>query len=208
MKLTLVRVLAAVAGLSAAAAMATPSVTFVMDGNTFNQPFRLSNTSTGGEEIVSFSFDISTVTSPGGAYCFDTVSNIVCNGVVDTALPFTPQGGSAALTGLVGPSNVADGAQQISLAFNHFDAGEQLSWLIDVDQIGNVAAQTVDGNELVGALVEVGFSSGQRLFGRMQLVPNDSNASQFVVTSVVPEPSALSLGLLGLGLVAAARKRR
>jgi hypothetical protein len=190
------------------AAHATPSLTFVMDGNTFNQPFRLANTSTANERIVSFRFDLSTIVTNGGAYCFDSVSNTVCNGVVDTAMPFTPVGGSDLLTGLVGPVNVPDGSQLINLAFTGFDTGEALRWLIDVDQVGNVAAQTVDGSELVGANVEVGFSNGWRILGKMALVPNDSNASQFVAMSVVPEPPTIALGLLGAAVLIRTLRRK
>ncbi len=61
------------------------------------------------------------------------------------------------------------------------DLGEQFIFQIDLDQAG-VVGSNVTGNQLIGSIVDVTFSSGQQLRGIMQAVPGSATAAQFVPT--------------------------
>lgn len=206
-------VLAALAlGATALGAQASPALYFLIDGDTFSQPYSIRNDSTGGERITRFQLDLSTIAA--GTFCFDTLSanNTVCNGNSNGGVPFSANGGTGALTGLIGTPVVPDGATLLDISFNHFDAAETFSWDIDVDQIGTVSQQTVTGNELIGATITVDFSDGQRLLGQLFAVAGNADASQFRATGItvtpVPITSTLALALAGLGLVGVAGRSR
>ncbi len=198
--------------LAAAAAHAVPQLTFIIDGNTFTQPYSIKNSSTAGEQVLRFQLNLATVGT--GVFCFDTVSNTSCNGSNNGGVPFTPVGSSGATTGLVGAPVVADGSQLLDISFNDFNAGETFQWDIDVDQVGSVDDQTVTGNELIGATAIIDFSDGQRLTGFLAAVAGNLDASQFTVTGItttptIPEPGSLLLvGAAIAGLVATKRRRR
>lgn len=181
---------------------ATPSLSFIIDGDTYGQPYSISNISTGGETVIRFSLDLGTIPS-GGPFCFDTLSGGACNPGQQAPWAFSPV--NAPTVGLTSPSSVADGSSLIDLFFNDFGVGETFSWNIDVD---SASAVSVYGNNLIGASAFVDFSNGQRLLGTLQAVAGNSDASAFTVTGIVrtsdvPEPISIalvSLGLLGLGV--------
>lgn len=187
--------------LVAGEAGATPIMTFIIDGNTFAQPFTITNSSTGGERVTRFQLDLGTT-----EFVFDTVNGGVPNDTL--GVPFTPSGGTEATTGLIGPVVVPDGSSLLDISFTDFDPGEFFSWDIDIDRVTGPNPQTVIGSDLIGARALVDFSDGQRLLGILSAVPGNSAASQFTVTGItrtpVPEPGTLALfgiGLAGLGLL-------
>jgi PEP-CTERM motif len=197
---------AALAG-AAFAAHAVPEVYFLIDGDTFDQPFSVQNQSTGMERIVRFQLSLVPVNM-----VFDTVDGGPPNNGTDGD-PFTPVNGTDTKTGLI-PTTVADGAQSLDLVFTDFQAGEMFQWNIDIDGITGQPI-TVTGNLLIGMTAIVDFSDGSRLTGSFVAVDNNADASQLRITGrtvippgTVPEPGTLALaGLALIALGAAARKR-
>lgn len=110
----------------ASTVLATPVLNFIIDGDTFSNPFTFTNNSTEGEQIVAFGIDLA-----GTGLVFDTVNGGVPN--TTDGFPFTPLRNSDTLTGLIGTPVVADGASSFSLAFDDFDVGESFVFQIDVD---------------------------------------------------------------------------
>lgn len=180
---------------------ATPSLSFIIDGDTFGRPYSISNNSTSGETVTRFNLNLGTIPS-GGPFCFDTVSGGACNPSPQSPLAFSAINPST--VGLTSPASVADGATVLDLLFSDFGAGEAFSWNIDVDSATTFSSF---GNNLIGATAFVDFSNGQRLLGTLQAIAGNADASAFTVTGIVqtsdvPEPVSIalvSLGLLGLG---------
>lgn len=189
-----------------ASASATTFVNFIIDGNTFIDPFRITNASSNGENITAVRLDLGPA-----SLVFDTVSGGVPN--TTTGKPFTPRNG--AVVGLLSPSTVADGASMLDMTFNDFNsfvfgtsAAESFEWDIDVDSADGVF-DTILGNQLAGATVWVDFDNGERLLGVMVAVgASNPDASTFIATGRIPIPSPNpvpepgSLALAGLALLA------
>ncbi|MEP1200806.1 VPLPA-CTERM sorting domain-containing protein [Tateyamaria sp.] len=193
------KTLTAAAGLSialAGAAAATPSLDFIIDGNTFTQPFSFTNNSTGGEQIVGFGINLA-----GTDLVFDTATGGIPNSTI--GVPFTPVGGSGVTTGLIGAPSVPDGATVFSIAFNDFGVGESFQFDIDVDGASG-SPVTVPGNLMIGATAFADFSDGQRVTGIFAAITGNSDASGFMATGItqtpaVPLPAAGWMLLAGLG---------
>ncbi len=191
----------------AAPAQADGNLFFLIDGDTFTQPFSITNNSTAGESILGFGFNLA-----GTGVVFDPVDGgPPGNGTLGT--PFTPQGGTDVTTGLVNPVSVIDGSTFFSMNFTNFGVGETFSWLLDVDPADPVATPTILGSDLIGALVYVDFSNGLRGSGLIQAVAGNDDAGQLVITTFtptpgIPEPSTWAVMILGFGLAGAALRRR
>jgi hypothetical protein len=194
--------------LVAAPAQADGNLFFLIDGDTFTQPFAITNNSTAGETILEFGFNLA-----GTGVVFDPEDGgPPGNGTLGT--PFTPQGGSDVTTGLVNPVNVVDGSTFFKMNFTDFGVGETFSWLLDVDPADPGApTPTIFGNNLIGALVYVDFSNGMRGSGLIEAVAGNDDAGQLVIrtftpTPGVPEPSTWAMMIAGFGFAGAALRRR
>jgi hypothetical protein len=194
-------------GVAAQAAQAIPALTFIIDGDTFTQPYLITNSSDAGEMIVRFQLSLA-----GTAYVFDPATGgPPGNGTVGT--PFSAVGGTGATTGLIASADPVDGGTLLDKSFSDFNAGENFQWLIDVDPSDPLANATVFGNSLIGAQIFIDFSDGQRLSGALFAVAGNPDASQFVATGLaptprLPEPASLALVGLALGAGAFVRRRR
>lgn len=194
----------AIAGLllsaSTAASAGTIDIDFLVDGDTYTQPWSISNNSTDGVLLESFVFDL----RPLNTYCYD-LSSSDCNSSLGVA--FSAVNGSAS-TGFVNatvtdePGGLAHN-DFLKIDFNDFGQGETFQWDIDVDSTAN---STVYGNELIGSTAYAQMSDGNTYFGSLEAIVGNSDASRFVISSVVstdvPEPTTLAifaLGIMGLG---------
>jgi len=182
-------------GLAVSAASATPSLFFLIDGDTFTQPFSITNNSDAGERVTRFQLNL----GPASMVWDPVDLGAPGNGTAGT--PFAPVGTDGVTTGLVATTGPADGATLLDLSFTGFDAGESFGWYLDIDGASG-SPVTVPGNLLIGALATIDFSDGQRLLGVLSAVAGNDDASQFVVTGRTVTPVSLpgTLALVGLAL--------
>jgi hypothetical protein len=195
--------LAAAAGLilsvSSVANAGIIDIDFIIGGNTYTEPWSVTNNSTDGLELESFVLDLRQLST----YCFDIDSSSGCDTTGGQA--FTPNSGVIAtdyvnytLTNEAGGIDFLDFLQ---INFNDFGFGETFSWLIDVDSL---STPTVSGNDLIGSAVNVRMSDGNVYYGNLVAVDGNSGASRFEI-SQVPEPSTLAI--LALGIMGFAARR-
>ena len=188
-------VVVSLAFLLASSAHALPSLSFIIDGDTYSEPFSITNNSTGGQMVTGFRLNL----APAGI-CFDQASD-PCHS--SSGVDFAASGGTGTSTGLVS-GQVSAANTLLTLVFNDFGPGETFSWDIDVDEASD---PSVYGDEMIGALAEVDFSNGLTLLGELVAVSGNPDASTFTVTGVIPEPGTATLLSIGLSMLALHRRR-
>ncbi len=139
---------------------------FRAEGDTFVQPFRLTNNSTTGERLQTFVFDVSSI---GLQFDIDGTSG----------KPFTAVGGTGATTGVTSATLSAD-LKALTVTFNDFDPGETLQFVIDIDLEGGTAA-SIFGDDLIGADITGTFSGARTVAGQMIGDPQELTVSEFAV---------------------------
>lgn len=167
---------------------------FLIDGNTFTQPFLLTNTSA-SLDITRLTLDIlpsgniwdTTSAVPGSAFVpFQPLSNSdVTTGLTSVNGTLIAQGTNplTAFDGgaLVG-GGVADGTASLDLAFAGFNPAEAFTWDLDSDPVG-FPDGTTSGDDLIGSTIQLQFSDGSSLGGSLQAVTGNPDAAEFVATS-------------------------
>ncbi|MEY2725821.1 MAG: hypothetical protein RLZZ458_1688, partial [Planctomycetota bacterium] len=145
------------------------NVAFRADGDTFVQPFTLTNRSVRSERLQTFVLDLRDI-----GLQFDPDPT--------TGRPFTPVAGTGNLTGF---SNavLSNNNQTLTATFTDFNPGETLQFVLDIDLLGPIPA-SIFGNQLIGADVQFNFLDLQgqvkNLAGQMAGDPAASSASQFL----------------------------
>ncbi|MFK7820404.1 MAG: hypothetical protein AB8G99_16910, partial [Planctomycetaceae bacterium] len=136
-------------------------IDFVVDGDTFSQPFRLTNPATNGEFITRIFMDI----EPAFELEFDEDPT--------TGKPFQALNNSDVVTGLSGATTTLT---SIDMAFGDFAPNEEIVWEIDIDRAGGIEAP-INGADLIGTELTFEFSDGKTITGFMIGVPGSSDAS-------------------------------
>ncbi|MGB0739537.1 MAG: hypothetical protein ACPGXX_05645, partial [Planctomycetaceae bacterium] len=140
-------------------------VLFRAQGDTFVQPFTLTNRAVRGELLQTFVFDLSDI-----GLAFDPDAT--------TGKPFTPVNGTGALTG-VGNAVFSNNNQTLTVDFTDFNPGETLEFVLDID-LADGTPTSVFGNNLIGADVNFNFLGNKNVSGQMAGDPSSSSASQFL----------------------------
>jgi hypothetical protein len=169
-------------------------LSFLIDGNTFGQPFSLTNTSA-SLDITRLTLNIlpsgniwdTTAADPGAASIpFQPLNDsgvttglVSVNGtLVDPASnPLVAAGGGALVGG-----GVADATGLLDLQFTSFGVTEEFRWDIDGDPVGSPDGATT-GDSLIGSTIQLQFSDGSSLSGALQAVAGNADAAQFVASS-------------------------
>ena len=162
---------------------ATAGLTFLIDGDTFDEGFSITNSSSPGINVTAFQLDLSPI-----GFSFDT-NSVTSDGSAGVA--FAPRDGSDLTTGLT-PEVVPDNATSFTLDFSDFQPGETFTWNIDVDATPG-GDESVGGNDLIGATATIDFSDGTRLIGMLMPVDGNADAANFEVTEVTTVPD-MSVG--------------
>ena len=163
------------------------SVDFVVDGDTFNEPFTITNTSEVGRSLQRVTIDL----GPTGLKFDDDPT---------TGRPFDPVPPSDLVTGL-GNFQLNPEKTVLEIPFSEFDSGEVFQWLIDLDLVdpnnplGPGIATSVSGDDLIGAIVTLNFSGGNTLVGTMVGDSSRPDISRFVPGSGDGETNGLHLNL-------------
>lgn len=145
------------------------NVLFRADGDTFVQPFTLTNRSVRGERLQTFVLDLRDI-------------NLQFDPDTTTGKPFTPVGGTGIQTGF-SSAVLSNNNQTLTVNFTDFNPGETLQFVLDIDLLGPVPA-SIFGNQLIGADVQFNFldlqSQPKNLSGQMAGDPAAVSASQFL----------------------------
>ncbi|MFG0333465.1 MAG: beta strand repeat-containing protein, partial [Maioricimonas sp. JB049] len=176
-------------------------LTFLIDGDTFGQPFSIINSSDPGINITDFFLDIAPTgvvwdtEEPGAAIPFlpllasDVTTGLTTINGTTVVPPIVPGPGFDDTQDSIGTvlpgGGVPDDGTIIDLAFTDFNPAETFTWESDVDFFG-VPGSGVDGSHLIGSDIRVDFTGGLFLTGQLQAVAGNSEASTFVATGGTP----------------------
>lgn len=142
-----------------------------IDGDTFSNPFRITNNASAGQQISKVTLDI----SPTGLV-FDVDPT--------TGLPFNALNGTDTTTGFVNPAAV--GTNILTMDFNNFDPSEVFEWEIDVDFLNDPNdLSPVFGDDLIGSIITVEFDDGtttRTISGLLVADPDSRDAARFAAT--------------------------
>ena len=140
------------------------NIDFRVDGDTFQQPFTITNTSTtANEQITKLTLDV----APAG---------LVFDENAGTGQPFQVVGDNSVINAV---GTVLPGGAQLEITFDQFNPGDTFQFLIDLDPAtGN--ARSVFGDDLIPSTVTFETSTGQIRTGTMVGDPDLPDASQFV----------------------------
>lgn len=155
------------------------SIDFEIDGDTFNQPFSVTNTSSGGRSIEKITLDV----GPAGLQ-FDPD--------VTTGRVFAPANGTGVPTGFI-TSTLSANNTVLEMTFSAFGPGETFDWNIDLDVFG--AQTTVTGDGLIGAGVTFDFTGGVVLAGTMIGDSARPDVSMFVAGSGTTGANGINIQL-------------
>ncbi|MFN5433374.1 MAG: beta strand repeat-containing protein, partial [Planctomyces sp.] len=153
-----------------AGSAAGADVQFRAEGDTFIQPFQLTNTSVRGDLLQTFVFDLRDI---GLVFDPDPV----------TGKPFTAVNNTGTVTGVSG-SVLSNNNQTLTVTFADFNPGETLQFLLDIDLVGNIPA-SIFGNQLIGAGVTFNYTQNKQITGQMAGDPDRQSGSQFLPGAVV-----------------------
>ncbi len=171
------------------------SMAFLIDGNTFSNPWLLTNTSAQDIDITRLQIDVlpsgniwdTTDADPGIAFVpFQPLNDSdVLTGLTSVNGTFITAGTDPlqSSAGVVLPDGgVADGTGLLDLVFNNFGPQEAFTWNLDVDPVG-FPDGTTNGNDLIGSTIQLQFSDSATVGGLLQAVPGNPVAAQFVATT-------------------------
>ncbi len=147
-------------------AVAPVDIEFVVDGDTFTQPFRFTNLAANGEFVTRMFIDI----APAELQ-FDEDPT--------TGKPFQALAGSDVVTGLSGALTTPS---TLDMTFLDFAPGEEIVWEIDLDLAGGTEA-SVNGADMIGSRITFEFSDGKVISGVLIGVPGQSDAARFSQTA-------------------------
>lgn len=153
-----------------AGSAAGADVQFRVEGDTFIQPFNLTNTSVRGDLLQSFVFDLRDI-------------GLVFDADATTGKPFTAVNNTGTATG-VSSAVLSNNNQTLTVTFADFNPGETLQFLLDIDLVGNIPA-SIFGNQLIGADMTFNFTQNKQITGQLAGDPDRQSGSQFLPGAVV-----------------------
>ena len=145
-------------------------IDFVVDGDTFSQPFMFTNDAENGEFVSRIFIDI----APAGLeFDEDPVTGRPFNPLQNTEqCGATPEAFGTCLEDSIVTDTTLD------LEFSEYTPGETFIWEIDLDLAGGFE-RTITGADMIGTEITFEFNDGKVISGVMVGVPGRSDASMF-----------------------------
>jgi len=165
------------------------------------------NFSSSGEFITQVQIDLTTASAPG--LFLDTTAAAPGDLSIFVAVALLAEVGS---TGLAATTGDFDGSTLLTFDFTDFAPGEAITFVWDVDG-GTIPYPPIPGEiigepDFTGATLTVSFSDGSTVSAGFVPRTDDDPVFSNEALAAVPEPSSLSLSLLGLAAAALYRRKR